>query len=400
MSPLATKLHKDHSAPVGFLELFYDLVFVAATMVLSNVFSHEISWAAAGRTILMFGILWLLWFHSTVLMNVERFDDTFHRALVFAQMLLIFLSAIGYADHNIGTVEFVSFTYPVAVLFVAIGYHRLRNAEEPVRSWGIARRNHLALAAVLVLVGDFFPDGIDWVFFSAALVLLVAPTSVRIRRIDPSAIPALDEHHLAERAALLTLIVMGEVLVKAALVITAGSLGVWDVTALVVLFVMLFGLFSLYFDDVPKAGIRPGIAFGELWLLAHVVLQISIVGLAIGVSKYLQTGSKNAPDSAIVILMFAFAGIFVGFTLIAAFDRRVPRGALLTTRIFTVAVAVALGFIPLNFRTVVPGTYLLELAILAILNAVFSARIRRNTTIAPTSSFEDGPRDSAEEVTP
>lgn len=389
-------MHEGHSAPVGFLELFYDLVFVAATMVLSNVFSHDISWAAAGRTILMFGILWLLWFHSTVLMNVERFDDTFHRALVFAQMLLIFLSAIGYADHDIGTVEFVSFIYPVAVFLVAIGYHRLRNAEEPVRSWGIGRRNHLALAAGLVLIGDFFPDGIDWIFFSVALLLLVAPTSIHVRRLDPSAIPPVDEHHLAERAALLTLIVMGETLVKAALVITGGTLGVWDVTALVVLFVILFGIFSLYFDDVPKAGIRPGIAFGELWLLAHVVLQISIVGMAIGVSKYLQTGSTNAPDEAIVILMFAVAGIFVGFTLIAVFDRRVPRGALLTTRIFTATVAVALGFIPLNFRNVVPGTYLLELAILSVVNAVLSARIRRQTTIAPPEWFLDRGSDRAE----
>lgn len=398
MKRVATKLHQDHSTPVGFLELFYDLVFVAATMILSNVFSHHITWSEAGRTTLMFGILWLLWFHSTVLMNVERFDDTIQRALVFAQMLLIFLSAIAYADRDIGTVAFVSFTYPVAVLLVAVGYHRLHWADEPVRSWGLARRNRLVLAAGLVLIGDFFPDGIDWVFFSAALLLLVLPTSVRVRRLDPAAIPGLDEHHLAERAALLTLIVMGEALVKAAIVITAGSLGVWDVSALMTLFVILFGLFSLYFDDVPKAGIRPGIVFGELWLMAHIVLQVSIVGMAIGVSKYLQTGSRNAPDEAVVILMVAFAGIFVGLALIAAFDRRVPRGALLTARLFTAAVAFSLGFIPLNFRAVVPGTYLLELAILAVVNAVFSARMRRSTTIAPIESFIDGAPDGAREV--
>ena len=179
---------------------------------------------------------------------------------------------------------------------------------------------------------------------------------------------------------------LGEALVKAALVITGGTLGAWDTVTLVVLFVILFGLYSAYFDDVPEAGIRPGIVFGELWLLAHAVLQLSIVGLAIGISKYLQVGSERAPDEAIVISMVSYAGIFVGLSLIAAFDRRIPRGALLTTRLVTVVLAIGLAFLPLHWRSIVPGTYLLELAVLSIGNAVICWRIRERTTIAPPDS--------------
>ena len=378
--------HDDHPAPVPFLELFYDLVFVAATVVLSNVFSHDIGWMSAARTTLMFVLLWLLWFHSTVQMNVQRLDDTLQRGLVFAQMLLIFLSAVAYADHHINTVDFVAISYSVAVLFVAFGFHRLRHSPDPVGTWALRRRNRLMLAAGVMIVGFFVPDGPDLVLYPLAIIALAWPTSVRTHRALAKAIPAMDEHHLTERAALLTLIVMGESLVKAALVITGGSLGIWDISALVVLFIVLFGLFSLYFDDIPKAGIRPGIVFGELWLLAHVVLQVSIVGLAVGVSGYLQTGDDNAPDWAIIVTMIAFAGIFVGLTMIAAFDRREPRGALIATRLVTAGLAIGLGFIPLVARSIVPGSYLSELAILSVGCAIVSARIRRRTTIVPADS--------------
>ena len=374
------------SAPVGFLELFYDLVFVAATMVLSNSFSHHVGWGQGAITALMFLLLWFLWFHSTVLMNAERLDDTLQRGLVFAQMLLIFLAAVAFADRAANTVDLVGFIYPGAVLVVAVGYNRLRTADEPLRTWAIARRNRLVLSAAAMLLGVVAPNTFHWFPYAVAILLLAIPTRVRLPVARGSVTPGFDEHHLTERAALLTLIVLGEALVKAALVITGGTLGAWDTVTLVVLFVILFGLYSAYFDDVPEAGIRPGIVFGELWLLAHAVLQLSIVGLAIGISKYLQVGSERAPDEAIVISMVSYAGIFVGLSLIAAFDRRVPRGALLTTRLVTVVLAIGLAFLPLHWRSIVPGTYLLELAVLSIGNAVICWRIRERTTIAPPDS--------------
>jgi len=41
MSHGSSENNAAQSTPVGFLELFYDLVFVASTMVLSNEFTRE-----------------------------------------------------------------------------------------------------------------------------------------------------------------------------------------------------------------------------------------------------------------------------------------------------------------------------------------------------------------------
>ena len=382
--------HDEHPAQVvPFLELFYDLVFVASTMVLSNEFSHHVSWHVAGTCALMFVLLWLLWFHTTVLMNVERRDDLGQRGLVFAQMFMIFVTTLAFLDSSTADVDLVGAGYLVAMLIVAFGHHRLRDLPDPVGGWARARRNRLALAGAVVFTGILIPDGIDWVLYAIAIGLLVTPTSFASWHGRP--VPPVDEHHLSERAALLTLIVMGEAFVKSALVISSGSITGWDAIAVAVLFVILYGLFASYFDDIPKAGIRSGDLSGEMWLLAHLVLQLSIVALAIGVSKYLQIDESGVPIKAIVILMVAYSGIFVGLALIGAFSRRSRHVEMLTLRLATAGIAVVGGFVAIWFESVTPGEFLLLLAVLSSAHAMLASRIRALSTVVGDQVSSPGP---------
>lgn len=381
-----------HAPPVGFLELFYDLVFVAATMVLSNEFASDPTWRNAGSCALMFTLLWLLWFHTTVLMNVERRDDLGQRGLVFMQMLLIFLVTLTFVDRDISSVDAVGGLYLLAVLVVAFAHHRIRGAAAPIGEWAVARRNRLVLAGLVMACGIVVPDGPDFLLYGLAVLLLVVPTSLTVRGIP---VPPVDEHHLSERAALLTLIVMGEAFVKTALVVTSGAITGWDVLAIMTMFVVLFGLFAVYFDDVPKAGIRIGILFGELWMLAHLVLQLSIIGVAVGISKYLQIGEGEVPPYGVVVLMVSYVGIFVGLALIGEFDRRVPRGAMVGLHAGTAALALAGGLLTLAVEPITPGTYLLSLAALTIVNAFVGERLRARTTVLPSGSTALVPEESS-----
>ena len=370
--------HDAPAAPVGFLELFYDLIFVASTMVLSNEFAHGPSWSAARNCALMFAVLWLLWFHTTVLMNVERRDDLGERGLIFAQMFLIFVATLVFVQKD-STTDLVGAVYLLAVLLVAYAHHRLINQPDPVGAWAKSRRNRLVLAGLVMVAGIIVPDGPDWLLYGAAVLLLIVPTSLSGQHGRP--VPVIDAHHLSERAALLTLVVMGESFVKSALVISAGAIDAYDVIALVVLFAILFGLFSAYFDDVPKAGIRSGPLSGEMWLLAHLLLQLAIVALAIGVSKYLQLGEAPVPPKAVVILMVAYVGIFLGLALISAFDQRVPRWATIGVHLSAAGAALGLGLLTLLLDPVTPGMFLIALAAVSIGDAVMSWRVRQKTVV-------------------
>lgn len=372
--------HESHAPPVGFLELFYDLIFVASTMVLSNEFASDPTWGSARACGLMFVLVWLLWFHTTVLMNVERRDDLGQRGLIFAQMFLIFIVTLVFAQRD-STVDLVGAVYLLPVLVVAYSHHRLTGEPNPVGAWARARRNRLILAGLVVLAGVVVPDGPDSILYAVAILLLIVPTSLSSQEGMP--VPEIDSHHLTERAALLTLIVMGETFVKSALVISGSSLAVYDVIALVVLFVILFGLFSSYFDDVPKAGVRPGALAGELWLLSNLVVQFSIVALAVGVSKYLQLDDAPVPTKAVVILMISYTGIFLGLALISAFDQRVPRWTTVRVHLAAAGIALAAGGLTLAFSQVTPGAFLIILALVSIADALLSLRARAGTVVLP-----------------
>ena len=373
-----TESHESEKPPVGFLELFFDLVFVASTMVLSNEFSQDPSWVLAGQCSLMFALLWLLWFHMTVLMNVERQDDLGRRGIVFALMFVIFVTTLVFVRRD-STLDLVGLGYLVAVLIVAFAHQRTTKLDDPIGAWARSRRNRLLAAGVVMSIGVFTPEGPDAFLYGLSFLLLVVPTSLSRQAGRP--VPAIDAHHLSERAALLTLIVLGESLVKAALVISSGSIVFFDGVTLVVMFVILFGLYSTYFDDVPEAGIKPGALAGELWLLAHLILQLSIVALAIGISKYLQVGDAGIPPKAVVILMVAYIGIFGGLAFISLNDERVPSFSTVGVHLGTAAIAGVAGLLTLGIDWIVPSAFLLFLAGLTVVNAVFSWRARLRTTV-------------------
>ncbi len=378
---IGSKLHQHTaSAPVGFLELFYDLVFVASTVVLSNEFSHNPTWRSGGLCALMFVLIWLLWFHTTVLMNVDRRDDLAQRALMFTQMFLIFILVLEFVDRSTTSPDAVGIIYTAAVFVLAVAYHRVRNREGGTGAWATGRRNRLLLAGVAMIVAFAIPDGIDFVIWGVAIMLLVVPTSAAHSRGLPT--EAIDEHHLTERAALLTLVVIGEAFLKVALVVSEGSLGWGDIVTIIVLFVALFALFSIYFDDVPKAGIRPGILAGEAWLLFHLIMQMGIIALAVGMSKYLQIAEGgHVHDYAIVILCLAFIAIFLGLAGIGLLGQRTPRRPLLLLRLATVALVVIGAVLTWDVSAIAPVAYIFFLLAVVVGHALLDEFLQRSTTV-------------------
>lgn len=369
----------DEGAPVGFLELFYDLVFVAATIVVSNTFASDLSWGSAFRNAIVFTLLWVLWFHTTLLMNVERRDDFGHRALVLAQMFGITLTVLAYADKATTNNDLLGITFGAVVLLIAVMYHRAGTLRPEVHDWTDRRRDRLVVAAALVVITTWLPDVVDDLVFLLALVVFLVPSKVLHRRSD--VMPRIDVHHLTERAALLTLIVMGETFVKVSLTISQGFIDRDDVVAMVVQFVAVFALWIVYFDDIPRAGIRHGITGGEAWSLAHLVLQLGIVAFAVGVSKFLQVEEGGVHHQVVVILVAAFVMVYGGLALIGLLGRRRPIGPLTVARLAVVAAALVVGTVTWVFEWFTPFQFLVVLAVVEVVHAAVATRLRQATTV-------------------
>ena len=74
---------------VTFVELFFDLVYVAALIQLGDQLSSDVSWSGLGRFAGVFAVLWWTWTGTTAFTNRFAVDDITHRLLVFVQMVAV-----------------------------------------------------------------------------------------------------------------------------------------------------------------------------------------------------------------------------------------------------------------------------------------------------------------------
>ena len=85
-------LHQNHPEVEGketWLELFYDLVYVAVLIQLGNILSDDVSWMGAARFAVLFAPIWWAWSNFTFYMNRFVVDDVWHRLIVMLQIFCI-----------------------------------------------------------------------------------------------------------------------------------------------------------------------------------------------------------------------------------------------------------------------------------------------------------------------
>ena len=79
---------------VTWLELFYDLVYVATFIQLGNALSEDISWTGFLRFVALFIPIWWSWTGITFYFNRFVVDDIWHRILIFSQIFFIVILGI------------------------------------------------------------------------------------------------------------------------------------------------------------------------------------------------------------------------------------------------------------------------------------------------------------------
>jgi low temperature requirement protein LtrA len=307
------------------------------------------------------------------------------RALVLVQMLLLTVNALAVGDGFDAHPELISVTYALLALDVAVMYARVARAGDDEGRIAAFRRNQYCAAAVPILASAFLPEAARIALWCLGTALLAWPTlGFRFGRAGATA--PFDEHHFVERLGLLTIIVCGESFVKVSLLAADGTLDGVDLTVLVTMFVFVFGVWWSYFDDVPKAGIRPSPSHSAGWLVGHLVVQLALVASAVGYAKVLgyELGSTLSGDTSL-LLTVPLVGVLLGLALIGVCSRRAPQGGLVAVRL-GVAALVALAAV-LTWQTgwISADGGAIVLALVAMGQAWASARVRRTTCVEPVA---------------
>jgi low temperature requirement protein LtrA len=308
-----------------WLELFYDLVFVAAISQLASRLGADYSPLGICRFAMLFVPVWWAWAGHTFYLSRFDTEDSVHRLLTMAQLMAVAALAVHVPDALETTSAGFALSYAAVRFILVAEYVRAGRHIPAVRPLTNRYVRGFGTAATLWTVSALVP--LPWRFWLWGVALVVdfaAPlTAGQLHVTFP---PHLS--HLPERFGLFTIIVIGEAV--ASVVFGIGKTGVTFVSATAGIMGLLisFALWWGYFEGAKGAmtrrlQARKHVKSYQLWLYAHLPLLMGITAVAVGIKKVISlqpAESLHAAEgwllcSSVGVTILALSAIFVASLL-------------------------------------------------------------------------------------
>lgn len=303
-----------------FLELFFDLVFVALISQLAHRLAQHPSWQGVGWFVFLFYAIWSSWINGTLYHDLHGTNDVSVRVFTFAQMLAVAVMAVFIGDvPGKGSAGF-SLGYAANCLILVILWFRTGLHDPSHRPASIPYSCAYLLSAALFAasVGVDAP-GRYWLW-AFGLIIQVAGIIVAFYRWTPPASQGSDAvvattPSLIERLGLFVIIVLGEVIVGAVNGVADISPLDVDVVLIGLLGVLVsIGLWWIYFDLVSHR--VPIARRTQLWLYLHLPLVIALAAGGAGVLDTVEHAADPLPDAVRWLLVSSLAAAVLSVALI------------------------------------------------------------------------------------
>lgn len=324
-----------------WLELFYDLVLVAALSSSNHAFVVAPTIGHAVVAMLAILGLFLLWLLTTLMHNRFMVDGIIYRSLLLIQMMGLLIAAIAANPNDDISWQYSLTSYALALATVGLMFALAPvMIGRPVPGVWIAALGCL-LAAGICLITVLLPEWVSSWAMVLAILLSLGPVAYYFARRASTTFP-LHADHLRERLGLLVLIVIGEGFLQ--LLNSAHDKGSdVDIRFFLLVFLFNFALGAAYFDGVFTKGKDSDSRLWGATVLAHFFL---IVGIIIGSDElaiFAGVDPEASVDSGGVLFAVAVSLIFLSLGALDAISHHcVTRNAL---------VLVALGLLMLIYGT-------------------------------------------------
>ncbi|WP_210610053.1 low temperature requirement protein A [Priestia flexa] len=267
---------------VTWLELFYDLLFVAAvattTTVLLNVEQGHIPFEYLMKFFLMFVPIWWAWTGQTMFINRFGNDLFYQRIFMIVQMLFVLVMTASLST------DFNEYYLPFL-----IGYIGLR-ALTAIQYLVVHHLNREINNNVAKFLGLFFLVGITIsslsIFFDSWVRYVILYAGIAVDMLIPiwgrkhlTKLPT-NTSHLLERFALLTLILFGESVVST-LSMLEPQRGDWNsILFSISSFILILAMWWQYFDSVEKKINKSIQTTGQTLVYGHLFILMSLSMIA------------------------------------------------------------------------------------------------------------------------
>jgi low temperature requirement protein LtrA len=303
----------------GYIELFFDLVFVFAFTQVTTLVLEDTSAAGFARAALVFALVWWAWAAYAWLTDAIDVENTATRLFIFGAMLAVFFVAIALPDAYTDEGAWFAIAYFV-VRVLQVGLYLWGLRDDPAQRAGVMRLAPWFLVApTIVLVGGFVDDPWRTTLWTASLAIDVLGTQFAGRhgfRVVVS--------HFAERHALIVIIALGESIVAIGLAAVELERDAVFALAVAVSFAGAAAAWWAYFDFTQLALERALHAASEeararlardVYTLLHYPMVLGIIFLAVAAKKTLSAPSEPLSGGGRAALGLGLSLFLLGFVL-------------------------------------------------------------------------------------
>jgi low temperature requirement protein LtrA len=310
---------------VTWLELFFDLIFVAAVAQVAEPLRHDYSLVELARLAPLFALIWWAWIGHTFFSTRFNTDDWVQRGLTFVQIFAVAVMAAN-AREALDSRSSAGFAaaYAAVRLVLVAQYLRTRGVHD-ARS--LTRRyiaGHGTAAALWLISAVVAAPARFWIWAAAFAIDLGTPWTAVPHSIE---VPP-DAAHLPERFGLFTLILLGESVV--AVMHGMESQENWPPEAalsallgMAVPFLICWWYFDHAAGSEQRVRTHRDAIRLHLWSYAHFPLYLGIVVVGVGIQRIVTAASHYTVSAhERVIFVGAAAAVVAAMTTISRTTNR------------------------------------------------------------------------------
>jgi low temperature requirement protein LtrA len=327
------------------LELFYDLVFVFAITQVSHLLLDHLTWTGAGQAALVLLVVWWSWNYTTWVTNELDPGSILVRLLLIALMLGSLLMAIAIPDAFGDKALLFAGSY----VAIQVGRHLFltfvaaeQGTNERVRAgriliWFVA-------AGALWIAGALADGEVRTVLWLAALALDYAAPMVTfwvpgLARVTPEAWEVGTEH-FAERFQLFIIIALGESIVITGATTSEHELTTATIVAFGLAFLITAALWWLYFNLLAAMAerrlaqaVNRTVVARDAYTYLHVVIVAGILLTAVGDEIVIAHPTDELKDAELVAVvsgpaLYLLAHVLLRLRMVGTLAGRRLAGAL------------------------------------------------------------------------
>ena len=357
-------LTRIHTTPIEkgstWLQLFFDLVYVAILIEIGNQFAHNLDLQGAIKFIFLFIPIWWSWLEFVEYGSRYPVDDIGMRVLTVFYMAVMLLLA--FEIHRLGDGENMTafiLSYAVSKFILAIMYGRAWFHYPKYRQLTSHRAIVFGAAGIVWLILAFATPAALWMWTIPILIGTMSPLIIRLiqKALDHAKLagPPIKYHFISNRFGELTIIVLGEFFIK--LVTSSEGRELTAVNYMIGAFLLTISvsLWWLYFDHLEHIHLSSKKSHIALWTYSHFPLlaAISAYGV-IGNKLFAATPFEPISDMKRILFMAALATAVLAYGAIEwaskEKDEPLSRTAQPLVRVGAAGALLAIGFLGKSFN--------------------------------------------------